>query len=218
MKEGPISQWDSTTTNPPHWSGDMYQEQLNRPTTHWCQPLPLSPPSPPLFSLPVLYCKLRQQTRGQWGQELPLPFTAITHYVPLEPATNNPSEINTAKPDPHMYTASKGAPAATQPEGSMWPPLNASGEGSPHTANGVSNPMQQFQGTCTCTHMYQWNHTCPPSNTTNGTSGTFSPHSKWTYYLDVPTTLPPPTPQYLSFTEGGANGTIPTQYNYQPSS
>ena len=47
IKEGPISQWDSTTTNPPHWSGDMYQEQLNRPTTHWCQPLPLSPLHPP---------------------------------------------------------------------------------------------------------------------------------------------------------------------------
>ena len=74
----------------------------------------------------------------------------------------------------------------------MLSPLNASGEGSPHTVNGVSNPMQQFQGTCACTHMYQWNHTCPPSNTTNGTSGTFSPHSKWTYYLAVPTTLPPP--------------------------
>ena len=71
----------------------------------------------------------------------------------------------------------------------MWPPLNASGEGSPHTANGVSNPMQQFQGTCAFTHMYQWNHTCP----TNGTSGTFSPHSKWTYYLAVPTTPPPTT-------------------------
>ena len=39
----------------------------------------------------------------------------------------------------------------------------------------------------TCT-MYQWNHTCP----TNGTSKTFSPHSKWTYYLAVPT-MPPPT-------------------------
>ena len=74
--------------------------------------------------------------------------------------------------------------------------------------------MQQFHGTCACTHMYQWNHTCPPSSTTNGTSGTFSPHSKWTYYLAVPT-VPPP---YLSFTERGANGTIPTQYNYQPSS
>ena len=123
MKEGPISQWDSTTTNPPHWSGDMYQEQLNRPTTHWCQPLPLSPPPPPLFSLAVLYCKLHQQSRGQWGQELPLPFTAVTHYVPLEPATNNPSEINTAKPDPHMYTASKGALAATQPEDQCGPHL-----------------------------------------------------------------------------------------------
>ena len=119
MKRG---QWDSVTTNPPHWSGDMYQEQLNRPTTHWCQPLSLPPP-PPLFSLPVLYCKLHQQTRGQWGQELPLPFTAITHYVPLEPATNNPSEIYTAKPDPHMYTASKGAPAATQPEDQCGPHL-----------------------------------------------------------------------------------------------
>ena len=93
----------------------------------------------------------------------------------------------------------------------MWPPLNASGEGSPHTANGVSNPMQQFQGTCACTHMYQWNHTCP----TNGTSGTFSPHSKWTYYLAVPTTPPPTTCPSLN---EGANGTIPTQYNYQPSS
>ena len=93
----------------------------------------------------------------------------------------------------------------------MWPPLNASGEGSPHTANGVSNSMQQFQGTCTCTHMYQWNHTCP----TNGTSGTFSPHNKWTYYLAVPTTPPPTTCPSL---KEGANGTIPTQYNYQPSS
>ena len=81
------------------------------------------PPPPPPFSLPVLYCKLCQQTRGQWGQELPLPFTSITHYVPLEPATNNPSEINTAKPDPHMYTASKGAPAATQPEDQCGPHL-----------------------------------------------------------------------------------------------
>ena len=54
--------------------------------------------------------------------------------------------------------------------------------------------MQQFHGTCACTHMYQWNHTCPPSSTTNGTSGTFSPHSKWTYYLAVPTVPPPPPP------------------------
>ena len=81
----------------------------------------LAPPPPPLpppfFSLPVLYCKLRQQTRGQWSQELPLPFTAITHYVPLEPATNNPSE----EPDPH--TVSKGAPAATQPEDQCGPHL-----------------------------------------------------------------------------------------------
>ena len=150
----------------------MYQEQLNRPTTHWCQPLPLPHPTLPLFSLPVLYCKLRQQTRGQWGQELPLTFTAITHYVPLEP-TNNPSEINTAKPDPHTY-CQQGSTSCHTTRGSMWPPLNASGEGSPHTVNGVSNPMQQFQGTCACTHMYQSNHTYPPSNTTNGTSGTFS--------------------------------------------
>ena len=120
MKEGPISQWDSTTTNPPHWSGDMYQNNLTGPPHTGASPRP-SPPPPPLFSLPVLYCKLRQQTRGQWGQELPLRITAITHYVPLEPATNNPSEINTAKPDPH--TTSKGAPAATQPEDQCGPHL-----------------------------------------------------------------------------------------------
>ena len=170
MKEGPISQWDITTTNPPHWSGDMYQNNLTGPPHTGASPRP-SPP-PPLFSLPVLYCKLRQQTRGQWGQELPLPLTAITHYVPLEP-TNNPSEINTAKSDPH--TTSKGAPAATQPEDQCGPhlmPVEKAALTLP--ANGVSNSMQQFQGTCACTHMYQWNHTCP----TNGTSGTFSPHSK----------------------------------------
>ena len=79
------------------------------------------PPPPPPPSLPVLYCKLHQQSRGQWGQELLLPLTAITHYIPLEPATNNPSEINTAKPDPH--TTSKGAPAATQPEDQCGPHL-----------------------------------------------------------------------------------------------
>ena len=157
MKEGPISQWDSTTTNPLHWSGDMYQEQLNRPTTHWCQPLPLSPPSPPLFSLPVLYCKLRQQTRGQWGQELPLPFTAITHYVPLEPATNNPSEINTAKPDPHMYTASKGAPAATQPEDQCGPHLMPVEKAALTLQMESVTPCNNFRGhvhvrTCTCTN------------------------------------------------------------------
>ena len=198
MKEGPISQWDSTTTNPPHLSGDMFQEQLNRPTTHWCQPSSLPPPTPPLFSLPVLYCKLRQQSRGQWGQELPLPLTAITHYVPLEP-TNNPSEINTAKPDPH--TTSKGAPAATQPDDQCGPHLMPVEKAALTLQMESVTPCNNFRGRA-CTHMYQWNHTCPPSNTTNGTSGTFSPHSKWTYYLAVPTTLPPP-PHYLSFTEGG---------------
>ena len=118
MKEGPISQWDSTTTNPPHWSG-CTKNNLTGPPHTGASPRP-SPPPPPVFSLPVLYCKLRQQSRGQWGQELPLPRTATTHYEPLEP-TNNPSEINTAKPDPH--TASKGAPAATQPEDQCGPHL-----------------------------------------------------------------------------------------------
>ena len=68
--------------------------------------------------------------------------------------------------------------------------------------------MQQFQGTCACTHMYmyQWNN-APPMEPC---SGTFSPHSKWTYYLAALTTCP-------SLKEG-ANGTFPTQYNYQPSS
>ena len=88
----------------------------------------------------------------------------------------------------------------------MWPPLNASGEGSPHTGNGVSSP-NNFRGhvhvrTCTngITHV-------PPMEPC---SGTFSPHNKWTYYLAAPTTC-------LSLKEG-ANGTITTQYNYQPSS
>ena len=88
----------------------------------------------------------------------------------------------------------------------MWPPLNASGEGSPHTGNGVSSP-NNFQGhvhvrTCTngITHV-------PPMEPC---SGTFSPHNKWTYYLAAPTTCP--------LLKEGVNGTIPTQYNYQPSS
>ena len=132
MKEGPISQLDSTTTNPTHWSGDMYQEHmpslpveplalnasgLNRPTTHWCQPSPLPPT--PLFSLPVLHCKLRQH---QWGHRTSTP-PHCNHTLPLEPTINphNASEINTAKPDPH--TASKGAPAATQPEDQCGPHL-----------------------------------------------------------------------------------------------
>ena len=118
---------------------------------------PTPPPSPPLFSLPVLYCKLRQQTRGQWGQELPLPFTAITHYVPLEPATNNPSEINTAKPDSHMYTASKGAPAATQPEDQCGPHLMPVEKAALTLQMESVTPCNNFRGhvhvrTCTCTN------------------------------------------------------------------
>ena len=118
---------------------------------------PLPPPQPPLFSLPVLYCKLCQQTRGQWGQELPLPFTAITHYVPLEPATNNPSEINTAKPDPHMYTASKGAPAATQPEDQCGPHLMPVEKAALTLQMESVTPCNNFRGhvhvrTCTCTN------------------------------------------------------------------
>ena len=77
MKEGPISQWDSTTTNPPHWSGDMYQEQLNRPTTHWCQPLPLSPPlTPPLLTT----CPLLQVASADQG--------------PMGPRTTTPLHCN----------------------------------------------------------------------------------------------------------------------------
>ena len=167
------------------------QVDLTGPPHTGASPRP-SPLSAPLCSLPVLHCKLRQQSMGQWGQELPLRITAITHYLwnqPLTPILQVNSILQNLTPTLPARTTS-----CHTTRGSMWPPLNASGEGSPHTANGVSNPMQQFQGTCACTHMYQWNHTCPPSNTTNGTSGTFSPHSKWTYYLDVPTTLPPPPP------------------------
>ena len=75
VKEGPISQWDSTTTNPPHWSGDMYQEQLNRPTTHWCQPSPL-PPTPPLLTT----CPLLQVASAIQG--------------PMGPRTTTPPHCN----------------------------------------------------------------------------------------------------------------------------
>ena len=90
-------------------------EQLNRPTTHWCQPSSL-PPTPPLLTT----CPLLQVASADQGPMGPRTTTPITHYVPLEP-TNNPSEINTAKPDPH--TTSKGAPAATQPEDQCGPHL-----------------------------------------------------------------------------------------------
>ena len=69
---------------------------------------------------------------------------------------------------------------------------------------------------CMYAHVLMESH-MPPSNTTNGTSGTFSPHSKWTYSLAAPTAPPPPPTTCPSLKEG-ANGTIPTQYNYQPSS
>ena len=102
----------------------------------------------PLFSLPVLYCKLCQQSRGQWGQELPLPLTAITHYVPLEPATNNPSEINTAKPD--LHTASKGVPAATQPENQCGPHLMPVEKAALTLQMESVTPCNNFRGrTCT---------------------------------------------------------------------
>ena len=118
MKEGPISQWDSTTTNPPHWSGDMYQEQLNRPTTHWCQPLPLSPPHPPSshYLSFTASCVSRPGANGAKNYHSPSLQSHTTYLWNLQPI-----EINTAKPDPHMYTASKGAPAATLPEDQCGP-------------------------------------------------------------------------------------------------
>ena len=197
MKNGRISQWDSTTTNPPHWSGDMYQEQLNRPTTHWCQPLPPPPPHPPSshYLSFTVSCVSRPGANGAKNYHSPSLQSHTTYLWNLQPITQVKSILQNLTP---TCTLPARSTSCHTTRGSMWPPLNASGEGSPHTANGVSNPMQQFQGTCACTHMYQWNHTCPPSNTTNGTSGTFSPHSKWTYYLAVP-----PPPHYLSFTEGG---------------
>ena len=113
MKEGPISQWDSTTTNPPHWSGDMYQEQLNRPTTHWCQPLP--------YLSFTASCVSRPGANGAKNYHSPSLQSHTTYLWNLQPITNNPIEINTAKPDPH--TTSKGAPAATQPEDQCGPHL-----------------------------------------------------------------------------------------------
>ena len=70
---------DSTTTNPPHWSGDMYQEQLNRPTTHWCQPSP--PPPPPHPTPPLLTtCPLLQVASAIQG--------------PMGPRTSTPPHCN----------------------------------------------------------------------------------------------------------------------------
>ena len=90
----------------------------------------------------------------------------------------------------------------------MWPPLNASGEGSPHTVNA---PCNNFSGHV---HVPMESH-MPPSNTT---SRMFSPHSKWTYSLAASTAPTPPPPTTCPLLKEGVNGTIPTQYNYQPSS
>ena len=173
MKEGPISQWDSTTTNPPHWSGDMYQDQLNRPTIHWCQPSSLPPPPPPHptsshYLSFTASCISSPGANGAKNYHSPS-LQSHTTYLWNQPITQVKSILQNLTPTlparEHQLPHNQRINVA---------PLNASGEGSPLTANGVSNSMQQFQGTCACTHMYQWNHTCP----TNGTSGTFSPHSK----------------------------------------
>ena len=101
MKEGPISQWDSTITNPPHWSGDMYQEQLNRPTTHWCQPLPLSPPSPPPSSHYLSFtasCISRPGANGAKNYHSPSLQSHTTYLWNLQPITQVKSILQNLTP------------------------------------------------------------------------------------------------------------------------
>ena len=108
------------------------QVDLTGPPHTGASPRP-SPLSAPLCSLPVLHCKLRQQSMGQWGQELPLRITAITHYLwnqPLTPILQVNSILQNLTPTLPARTTS-----CHTTRGSMWPPLNASGEGSPQTVN-----------------------------------------------------------------------------------
>ena len=154
MKEGPISQWDSTTTNPPHWSGDMYQEQLI--TLVPALAPPPHPPSSHYLSF-TASCISRPGANGAKNYHSPSLQSHTTYLWNLQPITQVKSILQNLTPTlpakehqlPHnqrINVAPTLCQWRRQPSHCKWSQFT---------------PMQQFQGTCACTHMYQWNHTYP---------------------------------------------------------